>query len=52
MARTVIAAIRAEQFLILTHDAYPKLLETRVDALVARRLPDVPEFAWTRSGAA
>jgi NAD(P)-dependent dehydrogenase (short-subunit alcohol dehydrogenase family) len=45
VARIVIAAIRAEQFLILTHDSYPKELETRVEALVARRLPDIPEFA-------
>ena len=45
VARIVIAAIRAEQFLILTHDSYPKLLETRVESLVARRLPDIPEFA-------
>jgi NAD(P)-dependent dehydrogenase (short-subunit alcohol dehydrogenase family) len=45
VARIVIEAVRAEQFLILTHDSYPKELETRVEALVARRLPDIPEFA-------
>ena len=45
VAQMVIAAIRAEQFLILTHDAYPPELIARVEALVARRLPDVPEFA-------
>ena len=45
MARIVIAAIRADQFLILTHDSYPRLLTDRVQALVDRRLPDVPDFA-------
>ena len=45
VARIVIAAIRADQFLILTHDSYPQQLVDRVQALVARRLPDVPEFA-------
>jgi NAD(P)-dependent dehydrogenase (short-subunit alcohol dehydrogenase family) len=44
VAATVIAALRAEQFLILTHDAYPQLLADRVDDLVDRRLPAVPEF--------
>jgi NAD(P)-dependent dehydrogenase (short-subunit alcohol dehydrogenase family) len=45
VARIVIAAIRAEDFLILTHDSYPQQLIERVDALVARRLPDLSEFA-------
>lgn len=45
VARIVIAALRADQFLILTHESYPQLLIDRVQALVARRLPDVPEFA-------
>jgi NAD(P)-dependent dehydrogenase (short-subunit alcohol dehydrogenase family) len=45
VARIVIDAIRADQFLILTHDSYPQQLVDRVQALVARRLPDVPEFA-------
>ncbi len=40
----VVAAIRAEQFLILTHDAYPQKLLDRAAALVDRRLPDFPEF--------
>jgi NAD(P)-dependent dehydrogenase (short-subunit alcohol dehydrogenase family) len=45
VARIVIAAIRAEEFLILTHDSYAQELTDRVEALVARRLPDLPEFA-------
>jgi NAD(P)-dependent dehydrogenase (short-subunit alcohol dehydrogenase family) len=44
VARKVVDGIRAEQFLILTHEAYPQKLQDRVDALVARRLPDIPEF--------
>jgi NAD(P)-dependent dehydrogenase (short-subunit alcohol dehydrogenase family) len=45
VARMVIAAIRAEEFLILTHDAYRPSLTARVSSLAAGRLPDVPEFA-------
>jgi NAD(P)-dependent dehydrogenase (short-subunit alcohol dehydrogenase family) len=45
VADQVVAAIRAEEFLILTHEAYPGQLVTRTEALVARRLPDLPEFA-------
>lgn len=45
VARKVIAAIRAEQFLILTHDSYADELAGRVESLVSRRLPDLPEFA-------
>ena len=45
VARKVIATLRADQFLILTHDSYPQLLIDRVEALMERRLPDVPEFA-------
>ncbi|MGA3146806.1 MAG: SDR family NAD(P)-dependent oxidoreductase [Acidimicrobiales bacterium] len=45
VARIVIAALRADQFLILTHESYSQLLVDRVQALVERRLPDVPEFA-------
>jgi hypothetical protein len=45
VAKMVVAAIRAEEFLILTHDSYPKQLQARTEALVARRLPDVAEFA-------
>jgi hypothetical protein len=44
VADKVIAALRADRFLILTHDAYPQLLVERVDALVDRRLPPVPDF--------
>jgi hypothetical protein len=40
-----VAAIRAEQFLILTPDAYPPALGARAEALLDRRLPDIPEFA-------
>jgi NAD(P)-dependent dehydrogenase (short-subunit alcohol dehydrogenase family) len=45
VATTVIAAIRAEQFLILTHDSYAQEFAARYEALAARRLPDLPEFA-------
>jgi NAD(P)-dependent dehydrogenase (short-subunit alcohol dehydrogenase family) len=45
VADKVVAAIRAEEFLILTHDAYPGQLVTRTQSLVAGRLPDLPEFA-------
>jgi NAD(P)-dependent dehydrogenase (short-subunit alcohol dehydrogenase family) len=44
VATTVIAAIRAEQFLILTHESYARALVARYEALIARRLPDLPEF--------
>ena len=45
VAAMVIAGIRAEEFLILTHESYPAQLTERLQALLARRLPDVPEFA-------
>jgi NAD(P)-dependent dehydrogenase (short-subunit alcohol dehydrogenase family) len=45
VAQKVVAGIRAEQFLILTHEAYPQALLDRAEALVARRLPDLPHFA-------
>jgi NAD(P)-dependent dehydrogenase (short-subunit alcohol dehydrogenase family) len=45
VARAVIAGLRAERFLILTHESCASELTDRVEALVARRLPDVPEFA-------
>ena len=44
VARKVVDGIRAEQFLILTHEAYPQKLLERAEALVARRLPDLPHF--------
>ncbi len=45
VAQMVLAAIRAEEFLILTHDLYRKELVSRTEALVASRLPDLAEFA-------
>jgi len=45
VAQKVVAGIRAEQFLILTHEAYPQAILDRAEALVARRLPDLPHFA-------
>jgi NAD(P)-dependent dehydrogenase (short-subunit alcohol dehydrogenase family) len=45
VAEKVVAGIRAEQFLILTHESYPQALLERAEALVARRLPDLPHFA-------
>ncbi len=44
VADKVIAALRSDRFLILTHDAYPQLLVDRVAALVEGRLPAVPDF--------
>jgi hypothetical protein len=44
VARCVIDGIRAEQFLILTHAAYPEKLLDRAAALADRRLPDLPHF--------
>ena len=44
VAGFVVDAIRAETFLILTHDSYPKQLMARAEALVERRLPDLAEF--------
>jgi NAD(P)-dependent dehydrogenase (short-subunit alcohol dehydrogenase family) len=43
-ARIVVDGIRAERFLILTHDAYWSQLNARTDALFAGRLPDLPEL--------
>jgi short-subunit dehydrogenase len=43
-ARIVMDGIRAERFLILTHDAYWSQLSARADALFAGRLPDLPEL--------
>ena len=45
VARAVLSAIREEQFLILTHDSYPKELLARGEALSERRLPGLAEFA-------
>jgi NAD(P)-dependent dehydrogenase (short-subunit alcohol dehydrogenase family) len=45
VAETVLAAIRAEEFLILTHPSYCEELLARAEALAARRLPELAEFA-------
>ena len=44
VAQKVIDGIRAEQFLILTHEAYAPKLVARTGALVDRRLPEIPDF--------
>jgi NAD(P)-dependent dehydrogenase (short-subunit alcohol dehydrogenase family) len=44
VAEIVLDAIRAERFLILTHDGYRSQMKARVDALLAGRLPDLPEI--------
>lgn len=44
VAGKVIAGIRAEEFVIFTHDLYPEQLAARAEALAARRLPDLPDF--------
>jgi NAD(P)-dependent dehydrogenase (short-subunit alcohol dehydrogenase family) len=45
VAAIVVDAIRAERFLVLTHDSYPPQLTARMATLVAGGLPVVPEFA-------
>jgi NAD(P)-dependent dehydrogenase (short-subunit alcohol dehydrogenase family) len=45
VAQMVLAAIRGEEFLILTHDSYRKELIARAEALADRRLPELAEFA-------
>ncbi len=45
VAEMVLAAIRLEDFLILTHDSYRKELVARAEALATRRLPELAEFA-------
>jgi NAD(P)-dependent dehydrogenase (short-subunit alcohol dehydrogenase family) len=44
VARRVLAALEADDFLILTHDSYPAAMSDRLEALLGRRLPDVPSF--------
>jgi NAD(P)-dependent dehydrogenase (short-subunit alcohol dehydrogenase family) len=44
VAAMVVDAIRSEQFLILTHDSYSGQLRTRVESLIRRRLPELPQF--------
>jgi NAD(P)-dependent dehydrogenase (short-subunit alcohol dehydrogenase family) len=45
VARMVIAAIRAETFLIFTHDSYPPQLVERTATLAAGGLPGIADFA-------
>ena len=44
VAAMIVDAIRAEQFLVPTRPSYAQLLRDRVDALIERRLPPMPEF--------
>ena len=44
VAATVVDGIRAEQFLILTHDHHAAFLEPRAAELVARRLPSFVDY--------
>ena len=44
VASKVIAGIRSEDFLILTHESYPAAMEARLTDLLARRLPAIPNF--------
>jgi NAD(P)-dependent dehydrogenase (short-subunit alcohol dehydrogenase family) len=44
VAQKVVDGIRAERFLILTHEAYAPKLVARTEALADRRLPQVPDF--------
>jgi NAD(P)-dependent dehydrogenase (short-subunit alcohol dehydrogenase family) len=45
VADIVLAAIRAEEFLILTHASYREELLARAEALAAGRLPEIAQFA-------
>ncbi len=44
VAQIVLDAIRAERFLILTHQGYGSQLQARVEALLAGRLPPLPDL--------
>jgi NAD(P)-dependent dehydrogenase (short-subunit alcohol dehydrogenase family) len=44
VAECVVDGIRAERFLILTHDRFRKDLQARADALAAGELPPYPDF--------
>jgi NAD(P)-dependent dehydrogenase (short-subunit alcohol dehydrogenase family) len=44
VADIVLAAIRSEEFLILTHASYREGLRARAEALAAARLPEVAQF--------
>jgi NAD(P)-dependent dehydrogenase (short-subunit alcohol dehydrogenase family) len=44
VAEAVVDAVLTERFLILTHDSYAPGLRERADALIAGRLPELPDF--------
>jgi NAD(P)-dependent dehydrogenase (short-subunit alcohol dehydrogenase family) len=44
VAARVVEGIRAERFLVLTHDRFAKDLVSRTDALIAGELPPYPDF--------
>jgi NAD(P)-dependent dehydrogenase (short-subunit alcohol dehydrogenase family) len=44
VADRVIDAVRAERFLVLTHDHHAESIRTRADQLVDRQLPEVVDF--------
>ncbi|MEO3783668.1 SDR family NAD(P)-dependent oxidoreductase [Actinocorallia sp. B10E7] len=46
VAGQVVDAVRAGRFLVLTHPAYAGGLPEQAEALVAGRLPGMPDFEW------
>jgi NAD(P)-dependent dehydrogenase (short-subunit alcohol dehydrogenase family) len=44
VADRVVDAVRAERFLVLTHDHHAESIRTRAEELVDRRLPEVVDF--------
>jgi hypothetical protein len=44
VANRVLAAIREEQFYILTHDEYDQPIRARMEAILARRNPGAAPF--------
>jgi NAD(P)-dependent dehydrogenase (short-subunit alcohol dehydrogenase family) len=44
VADCVVDAVRAERFLVFTHDHHAESLRTRAEELVERRLPEVVDF--------
>jgi hypothetical protein len=47
VAGQVVAAVRSERFLVLTHPAYAPGLAEQAESLVAGSLPRMPDFEWT-----
>ena len=46
VAEQVVDAVRTGRFLVLTHPAYTEGLPEQAEALIAGRLPNMPDFEW------